>query len=160
MKIEIERKFLLASDRWRTLVQRSEIIQDGLVSMTEERKTRVRIMGGRATLTVKTRRIEGRRFEFEYDIPLADAELMLGSCGNNVLVKRRHYVPLGGLTWEIDEYEGPLRGVVMAEIELDDFHQPFEIPDWIGREVTAEESYRKHVMLRERLNTSGGSGAA
>lgn len=150
MKVEIERKFLLASDGWRKLVQRTDYIRDGLVAVSEERKTRVRIVGDRATLAVKTKRVAGSRFEFEYDIPLADAELMLESCGSSTLSKHRHYVPHGDLMWEIDEYDGLLKGVVLAEVELTAVDQPLDIPSWIGDEVTAEAPYRKLNMLQAR----------
>jgi adenylate cyclase len=150
MKVEIERKFLLASEGWRREVQRSEFIRDGLIAISDERKTRVRIIGERATLAVKTRRIAGGRYEFEYDIPLEDAELMLASCGSNATSKHRHYVLHQGLTWEIDEYDGILKGVVLAEVELDAIDQLIDMPSWIGREVTAQAPYRKINMLRER----------
>lgn len=150
MGTEIERKFLLASDRWRTLVQRSDYIRDGLLSASEDRKTRVRIIGTRATLAVKTKRIAGRRDEFEYEIPLTDAERLLECCGGNALAKTRHYIPYGDLTWEIDEYDGLLKGMILAEIEVATIDQPIEIPDWIGREVTLQPSYRKINMLRAR----------
>lgn len=150
MKVEIERKFLLASDAWRKLVERSEYIQDGLIAVSDERKTRVRISGDRATLTVKTRRVAGSRFEFEYDIPLADARLMLESCENSTISKHRHYVTHAGLVWEIDEYDGLLKGVVLAEVELDAIDQPLDIPDWIGHEVTSQAPYRKLNMLNAR----------
>lgn len=150
MKVEIERKFLLASEGWRREVHHSEYIRDGLVAISDGRKTRVRIIGERATLTVKTNRIAGSRFEFEYDIPLEDAELMLASCGTNATAKRRHYVLHGGLTWEIDEYEGILKGVLLAEVELDAIDQLIDIPSWIGSEVTAQAPYRKTSMLQAR----------
>lgn len=150
MKVEIERKFLLASDGWRKLVERSDYIRDGLIAVSDERKTRVRIIGDRATLTVKTRRVAGSRFEFEYDIPLLDAELMLESCGSSAISKQRHYVPHGGLVWEIDEYDGLLKGVVLAEVELSAIDQPLDIPSWIGHEVTADAPYRKLNMLEVR----------
>lgn len=151
MKVEIERKFLLASDGWRKLVERSAYIRDGLLAVSDERKTRVRIIGDRATLTVKTRRVAGSRFEFEYDIPLADAELMLESCGSSALSKHRHYVTHGGLVWEIDVYDGLLQGIVLAEVELTAIDQPVDLPDWIGPEVTGEAQYRKFNMLHARL---------
>lgn len=154
MKVEIERKFLLASDGWRKLVERSDYIRDGLIAASDERKTRVRIIGNRATLTVKTKRVAGSRFEFEYDIPLADAELMLESCGSSTISKHRHYVPHGGLTWEVDEYDGQLTGVVLAEVELSAIDQPLDIPSWIGHEVTAEAPYRKLNMLEARQKRS------
>ena len=150
MKVEIERKFLLASDGWRKLVERSDYIRDGLIAVSDERKTRVRIVGDRATLTVKTKRIAGSRFEFEYDIPLADAKLMLESCGSSAISKQRHYVPHRGLVWEIDEYDGVLKGVVLAEVELTAIDQHLDLPDWIGHEVTAEAPYRKLNMLEAR----------
>lgn len=150
MKVEIERKFLLASDGWRKLVERSAYIRDGLIAVSDERKTRVRIIGDRATLTVKTKRVAGSRFEFEYDIPLADAELMLECCGSSAISKHRHFVPHCGLVWEIDEYDGVLQGVVLAEVELTAIDQPLDIPSWIGHEVTAEAPYRKLNMLEAR----------
>lgn len=150
MKVEIERKFLLAGDDWRRLVERSELIRDGLIAVGEGSKTRVRIIGDRSTLTVKTKRVHGSRYEFEYDIPRTDAELLLESCGSNIMSKRRHYVPHGGLTWEIDEYQDLLEGIVLAEVELASIDQSLELPAWIGAEVTAEAPYRKINLLRSR----------
>ena len=95
-------------------------------------------------------RVAGSRYEFEYDIPLEDAELILSSCGNNATAKRRHYVLHGGLTWEIDEYDGILKGIVMAEVELDAIDQLIDMPGWIGPEVTAQAPYRKINMLQAR----------
>jgi len=150
MKIEIERKFLLASERWRSLVERRELIRDGLLSTNDERKVRVRIIGERSTLTIKSKRVRGQREEFEYNIPLSDAERLLTYCSGNVIQKVRHYILHAGLTWEVDEYEGLLKGVILAEVELDSFEQPIVLPDWIGHEVTAEPPYSKINMLRAR----------
>jgi len=148
--VEIERKFLLASNHWRSLVQRSVIIQDGLVVASDDRKTRVRIIGDKATIAVKTGRVAGVREEFEYDIPMTDAHRLMACCGGNVIVKTRHYVPHAGLTWEIDEYDGLLKGVILAEIELTAVDQAIDLPDWIGREVTSQPRYRKINLLRAR----------
>lgn len=150
MKIEIERKFLLASESWRSLVERSEHIQDGLLSSNDEQKVRIRIIGERSTLTVKSKRIRGQREEFEYDIPCGDAERLLTYCGGNVIQKIRHYIVHAGLIWEVDEYEGLLKGVVLAEVELESLDQQIIMPDWIGHEVTAEPTYSKINMLRAR----------
>lgn len=147
--IEIERKFLLASDRWRSLVQRQVHIEDGLVAASEDRKTRVRIIGDKATLAVKTKRVAGAREEFEYDIPMTDARRLMACC-SNVTIKVRHYVQHAGLTWEIDEYDGVLKGVILAEVELSAVDQQIDLPDWIGPEVTSEPPYRKINMLRAR----------
>lgn len=148
MGIEIERKFLTASERWRALVQRREIIRDGLVAASDDRKTRVRIVGARATLAVKTKRIGGQRHEFEYEIPVPDAERLMECCGPKVLEKVRHYIPVGEVVWEVDEYRGLLQGVILAEVELTAIHQRLDIPEWIGQEVTTDPSYRKINMLR------------
>lgn len=148
MKIEMERKFLLGSDIWRSLVARSETIRDGLLNLSADIRTRVRINGRHSTLTVKTKRLRGQCEEFEYDIPLEDAERLISHCGDNVIYKERHYVNHAGLIWEIDEYKGVLNGIVLAEVELETFDQTVVLPDWVGREVTSEPQYRKINMLQ------------
>lgn len=151
MSLEIERKFLVAHDGWKASVTRSAGITDGLISMSNGRKTRVRIADGRATLTVKGQYSGSTRSEFEYPIPVFDAEEILRTmCDDRVLKKTRHYAPHRGLTWEIDVYEGLLEGVVIAEVELDRAERVLELPDWIGREVTGDASYRKIKMLEHK----------
>lgn len=154
MKIEIERKFLLASDGWRARVRSSERIRDGLLSSQEDKKVRVRIIGARATLTVKTGRVRGVREEFEYPIPLADAERLMSLCGSDVLEKVRHYVEHAAVLWEIDLYEGLLSGVALAEVELESRGQVLDLPDWIGREVTDDPAFRKVNMMTSRQGRS------
>jgi adenylate cyclase len=150
MKIEIERKFLLASDGWRTKVQSSERIRDGLLFWHEKRKAQVRIIGNRATLTIKTSHVEGAREEFEYDIPIADAERLIEFCGEDVLEKLRNHVQHDMLVWEVDEYDGFVSGVALAEVELESLDQPVELPDWVGPEVTQDPAFRKVNLLRAR----------
>ena len=92
------------------------------------------------------------RNEFEYAIPLSDAEEMLHlMCDGNVLDKVRHFVPYAGNTWQVDVYEGLLDGVVLAEIELTDADEKLTLPDWIGAEVSADPGYRKINMVAARL---------
>ncbi len=151
MSLEIERKFLISNDGWRASVIRRTRIRDGLISITEGRKTRVRIEDDRATLTVKGAHAGSVRSEFEYEIPVCDAEEMLRTmCGDLVLEKTRHYASHGGLTWEIDVYGGLLDGVVIAEVELDRPDRALELPNWVGREVTGNVRYRKIRMLQEK----------
>lgn len=151
MALEIERKFLLTDDRWRDEVVRSERLVDGLLATSTGRKVRVRIYGGRATIAVKTQRKQGVRHEFEYDIPIADAEHLLAhECGGGVLAKTRHYVPYEGFTWEVDVYEAPLDDVVLVEVELQSAEQDPPRPAWVGREVTDEPAYSKQRMFAER----------
>ena len=116
MAQEIERKFLLADDRWRSSVAESARIKDGLVANTNGRKTRVRIIGERATITLKGQRHGLARSEFEYAIPVSDAEEILHTmCDGRIVEKIRHYVPHAGVTWEIDVYHGSLTGIVIAD---------------------------------------------
>jgi CYTH domain-containing protein len=147
--VEIERKFLVASDDWRESVTRREHLIDGLIASSNGRKVRVRIREDEATLTIKSERIANRRYEYEYPIPLSDAkELLAMHCGTDLLDKIRHYVKVGSHQWIIDCYMGALDGVIIAEVELTDELERFTLPDWIGREVTADPAFRKINLLR------------
>jgi CYTH domain-containing protein len=151
MPQEIERKFLVKDDAWRGHVVRSERLRDGILAASDGRKVRVRLYESRATLTAKSRQEQGRRAEFEYEIPRGDAEEMLAlHCGSNVLEKTRHHVPFDGLDWEIDVYEGLLAGVILAEVELDRIDREVPLPAWIGEEVTGRPEYKKAAMLQAR----------
>ena len=140
MPLEIERKFLVANDVWKTSMARSIRIRDGLIASNNGHKARVRISDAKATITLKSRRIGPTRTEFEYAIPLSDGEEMLQTmCDGHVLDKVRHLVPHAGATWHVDVYDGILNGVVLAEIELERADQKLELPAWIGKEVTRSE---------------------
>ena len=152
MATEIERKFLLADDGWRNQCVRQERLRDGLIAIAGARKVRVRIYADRATLTVKAKIGRSRDAEYEYEIPLADAEEMMAShCDGNLVSKIRHYVPYKGFMWEVDVYEGLLSGIVLAEVELpgDDVDVP--LPSWVGAEVTGNPDYKKINMLKARV---------
>lgn len=128
-------------------------IRDGLVARTADRKVRVRIYDERATIAVKAKREGFSDAEFEYDIPKADAEEMLASyCGQQLLTKVRYDVPYKGFTWQVDVYEGPLEGVILAEVELPRVDVDVPLPDWIGKEVTGRPEYKKTNMLGAKLN--------
>ena len=119
MSLEIERKFLVANEGWKTAVIRSVRIRDGLIANNKGHKARVRIANDVATIALKSRRRGPVRTEFEYAIPYSDAEEMLRTmCDGNVLDKVRHFVSHEGNNWHVDVYEGLLDGVVLAEIEL------------------------------------------
>jgi adenylate cyclase len=151
LALEIERKFLTVGDAWRGQATRSERIVDGLLATSKGRKVRVRLYGDRATLAIKTRKKGRVRFEFEYVIPVDDAQHMLKTeCGRSILAKTRHYVLHDGGTWEVDEYEAPLAGIVLAEVELADVDQELSLPDWVGREVTEDPAFRKTRLFAER----------
>lgn len=152
MPVEIERKFLVQADDWRTKCVKSVRLRDGLVIASDGRKLRVRIADDQATLTIKGARMGPGRDEFEYPIPLEDAERLLAQhCSGRLLIKTRHLVSEEGYLFEVDVYEGPLAGVIIAEIELSSPNQAFPRPAWLGEEVTGKPEYRKINMLREKL---------
>ena len=148
--VEIERKFLVANDEWRQSAVRSVSIRDGLIAAYMDRKVRVRISGDIATIAVKGPRTGIVRPEFEYEIPMADAERMLSTlCQDDTLEKQRFFVEDAGGTWYVDVYGGLLEGVVIAEIELKQERQELILPRWIGKEVTGDSFYKK-VNMRAR----------
>ena len=145
--IEIERKFLVANDEWRQSAVRSVSIRDGLIAAYKDRKVRVRISGDIATVAIKGPRIGIVRSEFEYEIPIVDAERMLSTmCQDDTLEKQRFFVEDAGATWHVDVYGGILQDVVIAEIELKQEGQELILPRWIGKEVTGDSFYRKINM--------------
>ena len=141
MAQEIERKFLLASDKWRSGAEGRQYRQ-GYLSTDKARTVRVRIVGERGLLTIKglTRGIS--RLEFEYDIPLEDATRLLDElCHRPLIEKTRYVVTHGGLTWEIDEFHGDNAGLIVAEVELASEDQEIKLPEWVGAEVSGDARY-------------------
>src|SRR6516164_7545830 len=152
MPLEIERKFLLANDGWKSRVARRIHICDGLIASNNGNKARVRIADADATITVKSRRNGPTRTEFEYAIPYSDAvEILQTMCDGRVLEKVRHVVLHAGTVWHVDVYEGILNGIVLAEAELQHADQKLDLPGWIGKEVTNDPMYRKINMQRQRI---------
>ena len=134
MPVEIERKFLLANDGWKSQVVRRIHIRDGLIANNNGNKARVRIANTEATITLKSRRRGPIRTEFEYAIPYSDAlEILQTMCDGRILEKVRHVVPYAGLLWHVDVYEGILSGVVVAEVELQHAHQELDLPLGSGK---------------------------
>ncbi len=141
MGVEIERKFLLRGHAWRSLGQPA-LLRQGYLSLAPERVVRVRIEGEQAFLTIKGPSVGAARGEWEYPIPLADAQFFLDHlCEQPILEKYRRRIPFGGMTWEVDEFLGVNAGLVVAEIELTSENQAFAKPDWIGAEVTSDARF-------------------
>jgi len=139
MALEIERKFLVRTDAWRsgTGVRYTQ----GYLNRDKLRTVRVRVAGDAGFLTVKGRSQGATRLEFEYPVPLADAQAMLALCEGPLIDKTRHTLVHAGQVWEVDEFHGDNAGLVVAEIELASEDQPFERPDWLGEEVTLDARY-------------------
>lgn len=141
MGTEIERKFLVRGVAWRD-VAKAEPCRQGYLAYGPPVAVRIRIMGGIASLNIKTATTAITRSEFEYEIPIADGESILAtSCAGAIIEKTRHCVEYGGRTWEVDVFEGANAGLVVAEIELDSEDEPFEPPPWLGREVSGDPRY-------------------
>ena len=141
MGIEIERKFLVRGDGWREAATSRTRFSQGYLSRDPARTVRVRIAGDAAFLTIKGATQGATRAEFEYAIPLADAQQLLAMCDGPVVEKVRYLCPHEGMTWEVDEFLGTNAGLVLAEIELDAEGQAFAHPAWLGAEVTGDARY-------------------
>jgi len=143
MKIEIERKFLVAGDGWRAAAGDGVRYEQGYISSGPEKITvRVRLAGERGFLTLKGLTEGISRPEMEYEIPCEEAEYMLRNfCGGRVVSKTRYRLEVNGLCWEIDEFSGKNEGLLLAEIELEIEDQPFEKPNWLGEEVSHDFRY-------------------
>jgi adenylate cyclase len=142
MAIEIEHKFLLANDDWHELISSSIKYRQGYLSSLATSSIRVRISDKRAWLNIKSATIGTSRHEYEYEIPLHDAnEIITILCRKPIIEKTRHFVMHDGNTWEIDEFEGVNQGLIIAEIELSAIGKEFSKPHWIGKEVTHDLRY-------------------
>ncbi|BBD62561.1 adenylate cyclase [Nostoc sp. HK-01] len=148
MAKEIERKFLVKGDAWRNLGV-GGVYRQGYIATQKAVTVRVRIANDRGYLTIKSPSVNCSRSEFEYEIPLADAQEMLDTlCDRPLIEKVRYKVKLGDLTWEIDEFDGDNKGLIVAEVELSDVNQQIELPEWIGEEVSHESRYFNSNLAR------------
>jgi len=149
MGVEIERKFLVVGDDWRSVVSSSTRIVQGYLASTPEVTVRVRVRGERAYLTIKGRSSGISRSEYEFDIPVADAEAMLTDLAQGpVIEKTRHLLEVDGHTWELDVFAGANEGLVMAEIELGSADEQFTVPSWAGRDVSDDARYYNVNLAR------------
>ncbi len=141
--IEIERKFLVKSDAFLKLFKTQNRIVQGYLSSVPERTVRVRIKGEKGFLTIKGKSNESglSRMEWEKEIDVKEAELLLQICESGVIDKVRYEIEVGKHTIEVDVFEGENKGLILAEIELQTENELFEKPEWLGKEVTGNERY-------------------
>lgn len=138
---EIERKFLVKNNSWRPSVP-GKSYRQGYLSRTKERVVRVRTVDKKGYLTIKGMTKGASRTEFEYEIPFKDAESMLETlCEKTLIEKKRFKIEFHGLIWEVDEFLGENRGLVIAEVELETEDQHYEKPAWADEEVTGDPRY-------------------
>ena len=158
MATEVERKFLVIGDDWKRDVSRRVSIRQAYLSFTTAMAIRVRIIDEAAAfLTIKSAGLNVSRSEFEYSIPLSDAEGLMALRTGQVIRKQRHIVPHGDAQWEIDVFEGEHAGLVIAEIELRQAGSFFERPAWLGKEVTGDPRYYNVTLAgAQRIGGTGG----
>ena len=140
MAKEIERKFLVRDDSWRGGSAGCPYIQ-GYLSRDPERMVRIRQAGTSAVITIKGISQGTARQEFEYSIPLSDADALMKLCLRPLIEKTRYEVEYHGKRWEVDEFRGENQGLVLAEIELTREDEPVDLPPWIGQEVSHDRRY-------------------
>lgn len=149
--LEIERKFLVCSDSFLAEATQAEAIDQGYLH--EGLPTvRVRLRGTSAFLTIKGASDPTGlvRSEYEYPIPVNDARELLELAGAGRLTKTRYLVPYAGHTWEVDVFHGALQGLRLAELELSDPAETFDLPPWVGEEVTGDPRYYNSTLARSK----------
>ena len=147
MATEIERKFLVTHDGWRPQAISKERLKQGYLANQGNASVRVRLGRNKAFLNIKSAVIGVQRAEFEYPVPLEDAEFMLSQLTSGPLIdKTRYKVRQGERIWELDVFYGDNQGLVVAEIELNAPDEAFELPDWVGEEVSEDPRYYNHNL--------------
>ena len=146
MGTEIERKYLVKGSQWKNLAQ-GVLYRQGYIATVGKATVRVRVIGDRGYLTIKGENSGTVRSEFEYPIPVEDAEEMLnGLCDSPLIEKFRYIIPYDNLLWEVDEFLGDNAGLIIAEVELKNEHQIITLPDWIDKQVTAPKYFNSNLV--------------
>jgi adenylate cyclase len=163
MAVEIERKFLIVGDAWRRAVSRTQSMAQGYLAgpPASNCSVRVRVAGDEAFLNIKSVALGVERDEYEYAIPLADAERMLATLAGRRVEKNRHHVDVDGHLFEIDEFLGDNAGLIVAELELDRADAEFPRPSWLGAEVShLPRYYNLNLATRPYLRWTDEERAA
>lgn len=153
MAQEIERKFLVIGDDWQALGQ-GRLYRQGYIPTVDARTVRVRVIDTEGYITLKGPAKDLVRLEFEYPIPITDAEdMLLHLCDAPLIEKRRYRIPIDDVVWEVDQFLGANQGLVLAEVELSDPQQAVTLPAWIGQEVTHDKRYFNSYLARHPFQT-------
>jgi CYTH domain-containing protein len=153
MGTEIERKFLVTGEAWRSLGPKT-LYRQGYLPSQDPTTVRVRIVDQQAYLTIKGQNTGLSRLEFEYAIPLADAQALLENlCRSPLIEKYRYRIPWRGFLWEVDEFLGENAGLILAEVELESETQNPPLPDWLGPEVSHDPRYYNSNLAQHPFRT-------
>jgi CYTH domain-containing protein len=148
MGTEIERKFLLRDESWRAGAN-GTMYRQGYLNSAKERTVRVRTVGDKAFLTIKGVTVGATRAEYEYPIPFDDCNAMLDTLAEKPLIEKKRYkIRRGDLVWEIDEFFGDNKGLIVAEVELQSEGQVFDKPVWLGDEVSGDPRYFNSNLIK------------
>ncbi|GAA0874791.1 CYTH domain-containing protein [Wandonia haliotis] len=158
MGIEIERKFLVDKNKLSEEIQKNNFdkvfsIAQGYLKNEKEQTIRVRIKGEKGFLTIKGEQQGAIRAEYEYEIPVEDAEHLLYTCKEGRIIKKRYLIPYKGKLWEVDFFEEENEGLVVAEIELSEEREEFAKPKWLGDEITSDFRYTNAVLVKRPFKT-------
>jgi adenylate cyclase len=150
MAQEIEKKFLVKSDDFKSVASKSTRITQGYLSSIPERTVRVRTKGDRGFITVKGigSASGASRYEWEKEIPVSEVEELLKICEPGVIDKTRYEVKAGNHTFEVDEFYGENQGLTVAEVELSSEGEGFQKPEWLGAEVTGDTKYYNSMLMK------------
>jgi len=145
---EIEYKYLVDTEQWKLLDKPApELIVQGFISKSVESTVRVRIKGDKAYLTIKGKTVGITRQEFEYEIPVYEAEELLDGFTPKQIRKHRYEIQHAGHIWEVDEFHGPLEGLILAELEVGSEDEKFEFPNWVTEDVSTNPAYYNAVLI-------------
>ncbi len=149
--VEIERKFLVKSERFKDDAFNSYTIKQGFLNSHPERTVRIRLKNDSGYITVKGKSSDDglSRFEWEQHIPKQEAEALLALCEDGIIHKIRYEVKLGDYIYEVDEFFGDNQGLIIAEIELNSENEAFETPNWLGEEVTGNIKYYNSQLSKQ-----------
>jgi len=144
---EIERKFLIKNEAWRSV--EGTKYRQGYLNSVKERTVRVRTIDDKGFLTVKGITVGTTRLEYEYEVPVSDADEMLSElCEKPLIEKKRYKIPFRGFIFEVDEFFGENEGLIVAEVELESEDQVFDKPDWLGEEVSGDPRYFNSSLIK------------
>ncbi|MBK8518844.1 MAG: CYTH domain-containing protein [Saprospiraceae bacterium] len=150
MANEIEKKFLVRSENFKKEVEKKTRITQGYLSSVPERTVRVRIKGDKGYITIKGigNASGATRYEWEKEIPVSEVDDLLNICEAGVIDKTRYEVKSGKHTFEVDEFYGENKGLIVAEVELSDENEVFTKPEWLGAEVTGDTKYYNSMLMK------------
>lgn len=150
MATETEHKYLVHTERWKNVVpERSEEVKQAYLHSEPGKTIRVRTMGDKGFITIKGKTVNASRPEFEYEIPLDDANELIRNFTTNLIEKIRHFVIHENMLWEVDEFKGLNAGLWIAEIELSHENETYALPDWVNENVTGEKKYSNSKLAEK-----------